>query len=126
MLDLEIPTEWTEETNIQRNQMRLALHLNIAQCALKCGRWDEAVHHTTFALKTQPGSVKALYRRALAHFSKPVHANGLQFALEDLSRAAELEPQNKEVAKLLVEVRQAQKKLDRAQSSMYSKMLAGA
>jgi hypothetical protein len=36
MLDLEVPCAWdNEQHNVERNQLRLQLHLNIAACALK-------------------------------------------------------------------------------------------
>ena len=124
ILDLEVPAEWTEQTNIARNTTRCALHLNIAQCALKTGAWDDALAHATRALKIDPHSVKALYRRALAHMRKPGHANGLTLAQEDLTRAAALEPTNREVAKMLGEARQAQRGVDRDQKSVFSKMIS--
>jgi len=62
LLDLEIPTDWTaEEFLLKRNQLRLALHLNIALCAVKDGegRWDEAIWHSSRALKIDNKNVKA-------------------------------------------------------------------
>ena len=123
LLDLEIPTQWDEVTNIERNKLRLALHLNIAQCALKNGRFDEAIFHCDGALKTDGKNVKALYRRACAHLSKPEHVNGLSCALFDLERAHELDGGNREVLTKLSEVRSVQKGLDvRQAASCYCKM----
>ena len=75
---------------------KLGLHLNIAQCALKTGAWDDALAHATRALKIDPHSVKALYRRATALESK----GDYELAKADLARAAELAPDDKAVAKL--------------------------
>jgi len=48
---------------------RLALHLNIAACALRTADYDNAVFHATRALRTDPKNVKALFRRASAAVS---------------------------------------------------------
>ena len=65
-----------------RNLLRLALHLNVTQCALKTERWDEAITHATRALEIDRRNAKAIYRRALAHFQKPEHSNGISLAKE--------------------------------------------
>jgi len=127
LLDLEIPTDWEQEKHIiSRNHLRLTLHLNIALCAVKSSLWDEALWHSSRALKIDPKNVKALFRRACANFKKPEHPNGLHDALDDLRAATELDPQNKEVASLLAEARRRQKLIDKGQAGMYSKMLEAA
>ena len=44
------------------------------------------------ALLLDKENVKALFRRGQAHLLRPDHINGLALALEDLGRAAQLEP----------------------------------
>mmetsp|Transcript_10782 Transcript_10782/g.34568 ORF Transcript_10782/g.34568 Transcript_10782/m.34568 type:complete len:358 (+) Transcript_10782:51-1124(+) len=123
LLDLEVPTQWTEETNIERNKLRLALHLNIAACALRTADYDNAVFHATRALRTDPKNVKALFRRASAHLAKAGDVNGLEAALADLGRARELDPDNRDVVAKLAEARRRQKAADRDAASVFSKMV---
>ena len=142
MLDLETPLEWQLEQHVvERNQLRLQLHLNVAACGLKLpidkpypnlstpkNEWDphqETIAHCTRVLKVDRNNVKALYRRALAHLMLPSerHINGLALALEDLSRAAELDPSNAEVRKELKRARQLQKEVDQKEQGMFTKMI---
>lgn len=125
LLDLEIPTQWDELSNIERNRMRVALQLNIALCALKCAAYDEAISQCERVLKTDPKNVKALFRRGCAHLKKPGHVNGLALGLEDLRRAHGLEPQNREVATKLAQARAQQKIVDKEQAATFGKMLQG-
>lgn len=112
MLDLEIPTEWAPETNIERNRLRLSLHLNIAACCLRTRDFDGAIFHATRALRTQPKNVKALFRRGSAHLALfRERATALDAALADLEMARQLDPDNKEVAIKLAEARARQKQV---------------
>jgi len=142
MLDLEVPCEWQlEEHHVQRNQMRLALHLNVAACGLKMPtekpypnlstpkmHWDpqhDVINHCTRVLDVDKTNVKALYRRAQGHLLLPQerHINGLAEATMDLKRALELDPQNAEVRKEFRRVKDLQKQADSKASSMYTKMV---
>ena len=84
LLDLETPCEWYQEEHIiERNQLRLQLHLNTALCGLKVPperqfpnlqapkiHFDphhDAIFHCTRVLDVDKRNVKALYRRACAH-----------------------------------------------------------
>jgi len=142
MLDLEVPIEWLlEEHTVQRNQLRLQLHLNVAACALKMpivkpypnlctpkkevDAHKDAIRHCTRVLDTDKHSVKALYRRALAHLMRPPerHINGLADALNDLKRALELDPENADVKRELKRARALQKEIDKKESGMFTKMI---
>jgi tetratricopeptide (TPR) repeat protein len=112
MLDLEIPTQWSPETNIERNRLRLSLHLNIAACCLRTRDYVGAIFHATRALRTQPKNVKALFRRGSAHLALfRERATALDAALADLEMARQLEPENREVANKLLEARAKQKQV---------------
>mmetsp|Transcript_1258 Transcript_1258/g.1552 ORF Transcript_1258/g.1552 Transcript_1258/m.1552 type:complete len:158 (-) Transcript_1258:143-616(-) len=124
MLDLEIPTEWTPETNIERNKLRLSLHLNIAACCLRTHDYESVIFHTTRALRTEPTNVKALFRRGCAHLALfNEKATSLDLALADLSRSKQIEPHNKEVAAKLAEAKARQKQVDGEAASVFSRML---
>ena len=142
MLDLETPLEWLlEEHLVERNQLRLQLHLNVAACGIKLPvvksypnlstpktYWDpqhDAISHCTRVLRVDPENVKALFRRAVAHLLLPPerHINGLHLALEDLRRAVELDPQNADVKRELKRAKGLQKELDLVESGRFSKMI---
>jgi hypothetical protein len=74
-------------------------------------------------LEADPTNVKALFRRGQAHFLRPSHINGLALALEDLRRAAELEPGDTGVRSMLARARAQQKSLDQKDASMFGRML---
>lgn len=141
MLDLEIPCQWNEDQNIQRNHLRLQCHLNVAACGLKFPPrpWghpnlstpktffdplQDAIFHCTRVLAVDPENVKAYYRRAQAHLQKPPeeHINGLQLAREDLKMALHLDPQNAEVRKLAARAKELQKQVDAKAAGMMTKM----
>ena len=142
ILDLEIPTSWSEEQNVERNHLRLQCHLNIAACGLKFpprpwphpnlstpkGFFDplqETIFHCTRVLAADRANVKAYYRRAQAHMAKPAaeHINGLQEALADLKRAFELDPRNTDVRKLYSDAKQRQKQADAQAAGVFTKMI---
>lgn len=142
MLDLEVPVEWENEKQVvERNQLRVALHLNCAACALKLSpqrayphlqtpkmHYDvhhDAIFHCERVLSADKHNVKALYRRAQAHLAMPPvrHINGLAKAREDLQHALEVDPQNAEVRKELKRALELQKKTDAKAASMYTKMI---
>ncbi|KAL1523343.1 hypothetical protein AB1Y20_018288 [Prymnesium parvum] len=141
MLDLEIPCQWSEQQNIERNHLRLQAHLNIAACGLKIPPrpwshpnlsppktyWDplhDAIFHCTRVLAVDPANVKAYFRRAQAHLQKPPseHINGLQLAKEDLKKALELDPKNVEVRKLYAKAKELQREADAKAASVMTKM----
>jgi hypothetical protein len=142
MLDLETPVEWLNEAHVvERNQLRTQLHLNVAACGLKMSLvkpypnlstpktyWDphlDVIHHCSRVLRVDKHNVKALYRRALAHLMIPSerHINGLALALEDLSLAHKLEPDNGEVLHELKRARGLQKQVDQQQQGLFTKMI---
>ena len=143
MLDLEVPVKWENDSLLlQRNQLRVALHLNCAACAakldyqrgypmLQCPKYHYNVHrdaifHTTRVLDADKHNIKALYRRAQVHLLIPAehHINGLALAIEDLDHALEHDPQNDDVKKLLRRARERQKRDDSKAANMYTKMIS--
>ena len=142
LLDLETPIEWlVEEHAVERNQLRLQLHLNVAACGIKLPvekpyptlstpkhMWDpqqDAIAHCSRVLKVDQCNVKALYRRAIAHLLLPAdrHINGLACALDDLQRAIQLEPQNAELKRELKRAKAMQRELDQRQAGMFTRMI---
>ncbi|XP_061402912.1 AH receptor-interacting protein [Musca vetustissima] len=67
---------------------KVPLLLNYAQCKLLAKDYYAVIEHCTEVLQLDPDNVKALYRRAKAHFG----AWNPKEAREDFQRAAELDP----------------------------------
>jgi len=87
------------------SQLALTLHLNLAQACLRLAddaHFERAIEACNAALSLDPGSVKALYRRAVARARHP--QGNLEVARVDLRRALELEPRNREVREELTKV----------------------
>ena len=143
LLDLEVPCAWDiEEHNVERNQMRLLMHLNVAACGVKFEttkpypnlstpklHWDphlDAIFHCGRVLDVDARNVKALYRRAQAHLALPAerHINGLALALDDLKLALDVAPDDAAIKKEYARARSLQKEADRKGASIYSKMVA--
>lgn len=105
------PAEWTV--------LALALHLN---AAMLCSRilpastplWAACKLHCDQALEIEPGSVKALYRRALACMGLGGDL-GMAEASKSLHTALQLDPKNKQVKNELRKVRSVAKEKDRQQ-----------
>ncbi|CAN0422717.1 unnamed protein product [Ectocarpus sp. 12 AP-2014] len=97
--------------------VQLSLYLNLAQCYLKLQSWDQVVNNCTLALKLDPESSKALYRRAYARFAKKDYDN----AKTDLDKAQGYAPGDKAVATLLKKVDSVLKKQQEKEKKMWSK-----
>lgn len=67
---------------------KVPLLLNYAQCRLLAQDYYSVIEHCTEVLQLDPDNVKALFRRAKAHYG----AWNPQEAREDFQRAAELDP----------------------------------
>jgi len=82
---------WLEPQELEaRRTSLIALHLNLALCAVKDNRLRDARKHATVALGADPNSAKALYRRG----STALAQGDYDEAQDDLLRAAELQPQD--------------------------------
>ncbi|KAJ0405661.1 hypothetical protein ATCC90586_004464 [Pythium insidiosum] len=77
-------------------QLKLSLHLNLAQCYLKLEQWPKAIANCGDALALDAANPKALYRRALA-FEKE---KNLEAAAADVRAALASAPEDKAILKL--------------------------
>merc|ERR1740129_1550570 len=99
------PRERGGQPRRRASQLALTLHLNLAQACLRLAddaHFERAIEACNAALSLDPGSVKALYRRAVARARHP--QGNLEVARVDLRRALELEPRNREVREELTKV----------------------
>ena len=143
ILDLEVPVQWQNDKElVERNNLRVSMHLNCAACALKIepGRayphlqtpkmhYDvhhDGIFHCERVLAFDPHNVKALYRRAMLHLMIPPerHINGLALAFDDLEHALDADPNNADVKRELKRAKAIQKKTDDKAAGMFTKMIA--
>ena len=101
---------------------KLGLHSTSRSAGSKSGGrvGEQCVRSCKDALAIDPDCVKALYRRAMALESK----GDYELAKADLTRAAELAPDDKAVAKLGARVDAQIKRQEQKEKKMYSKMFA--
>mmetsp|Transcript_41008 Transcript_41008/g.112813 ORF Transcript_41008/g.112813 Transcript_41008/m.112813 type:complete len:918 (-) Transcript_41008:113-2866(-) len=100
----------------KRRSSFVALHLNLALCATKCGRPSDTRRHSSVVLGAEPNNVKALFRRGSAHIAQ----GDLSEALADLQRAAELEPQDRAVREELRLAKQRLTEHRQAEKAMFA------
>mmetsp|Transcript_53788 Transcript_53788/g.144005 ORF Transcript_53788/g.144005 Transcript_53788/m.144005 type:complete len:336 (-) Transcript_53788:69-1076(-) len=81
--------------HMEARRLSLSLHLNLSMVALQLKEYDKVVEETTEALRLEPESSKAFYRRGIA-----AEAQGKNSAAAaDMQRAARIEPRNAEIRK---------------------------
>ena len=79
----------------EREELTVALFLNLAACQLKLRQNGHAFENCSRVLQLRPGCVKALYRRGMA----AMHMGDLARAEGDLREAGRLEPGSRAVRK---------------------------
>ncbi|ETV75657.1 peptidyl-prolyl cis-trans isomerase [Aphanomyces astaci] len=90
--------ESSEDEKSPLKDVQTVLYLNSAMALLKAQDYAGAARSASKALKNDKNNVKALYRRGVAL----LHGNDLDRAKEDLTAAAKLDPQNRDVRRELV------------------------
>ncbi|KAK7200907.1 cyclophilin 40 [Novymonas esmeraldas] len=83
-----------KESHPEVNDKLIACYNNNAMCAIRLQQWSEARHAATLALGIDAQNAKALFRRGTAALS----AGDADGAVEDLTQAHQLEPENAEIA----------------------------
>ena len=84
------------------DQLRVHLLLNLARCRRKMFDFQDAIRLASQVLEIQPGSYQGLHARAKAH-----HANGdLHLAVSDLTAAVRMAPDNRELHRILIGLKQ--------------------
>jgi molecular chaperone DnaK (HSP70) len=112
----------TPDQATEVDALKLSLHLNLGMCWLKITdsdtHLDQAVRACTDALNIDPRSAKALYRRACALEQKKQY----EAAQADLVLAAEVDPEDPAVPKLMARVEAQIKRQLEQEKKMYGKM----
>ncbi|CAD7948503.1 unnamed protein product [Amoebophrya sp. A25] len=107
-------------------QFRETCALNIAAAFLKQQEWAQCRKVCTFVLQHNPGSVKALYRRAQALLG-PAGCGNLEtdLALEDLAQALKVQPDAKEVRDLYNRCKAERDKSNRKEATAFRGIFRG-
>ncbi|KXZ42687.1 hypothetical protein GPECTOR_124g487 [Gonium pectorale] len=105
----------------QAHHLLAVTFCNAAACLLQLGMHADAAFACSKALRYDPYSVKALYRRALAHRLAASTA-GLEAARDDLAEANRLEPANHQVRLALTAVQHELREQRRKERGMYGNM----
>jgi len=74
------------EDNAEVNAVKCTLYLNLVQCYLKLENWELVIRNCDEALKLEPNSVKALYRRSVYY----EHRKEWDKALQDIKQCQKL------------------------------------
>eukprot|EP00929_Paragymnodinium_shiwhaense_P004769 TRINITY_DN10593_c0_g1_i1.p1 TRINITY_DN10593_c0_g1~~TRINITY_DN10593_c0_g1_i1.p1 ORF type:complete len:763 (+),score=247.95 TRINITY_DN10593_c0_g1_i1:76-2364(+) len=100
----------------------VSCYLNIALAAQKQEQWEVMERASTEVLeKVDAANAKAFFRRAQAKIAPPTALDSdRDAAIEDLSKAARLEPQNKAIRELLAKLRTEKNQKRAAEKAQYS------
>ncbi|XP_011305183.1 70 kDa peptidyl-prolyl isomerase-like [Fopius arisanus] len=97
MEPMEPDVERPEELIMKIQELKTSLYNNMAMCQVKYNNQEHAIELCTKVLQRDEYNVKALYRRGCAYGA----LRDNEKAIEDLQRAAELEPDNTAVKEKL-------------------------
>ncbi|OQS07969.1 peptidyl-prolyl cis-trans isomerase [Thraustotheca clavata] len=107
--------EATDEQKEQMKEAQTVLYLNAAMSSLKTKNYTAAASAASKALKNDKQNVKALFRHGVAL----MYLNDLDRAKEDLMAAAKLDPQNRDIRREIVVLKQKMEENKKAQKSVF-------
>jgi len=110
----------TGEEEAERLDLLYTGAMNSALCSLKLEDYYSVVRSAQRALQLRPSSVKALYRKGVAHIRLKEYSQGAQC----LQKVLQLDPQNKAAAKELQTARMASKKSKLSEVLMCQRMFS--
>lgn len=92
----------SDEDKAAVEKLRLTCCLNLSACKTKLGKFDESIVACNTAIELDENNVKALYRRAEA-LVKPTKSSAydVDCAIKDLTKANQLDPEDKTIKTLL-------------------------
>lgn len=95
--------------------MLITLYNNLSMVSVKQENWYKAISYANHTLKLDALSVKALYRRGLAH----ARIGDIDEAKADLSKCLQLEPTNTAAKKELVDLARSSKEVSARQKTSF-------
>jgi len=113
--------KFSDELKQRSAELKRTSELNKAACFLQLGDPTSALSVCNNVLKEDRNNIKAIFRRAKAHYERTEHME----AQHDLERVLELDPGNSEAKALLPHVKRAQKLADKESQSTFAKMCKG-
>merc|ERR1711994_1058841 len=105
-----------DKKEIKKNQV--SCHSNTALCKLKSKDFAECIESCNKALELDADNVKAIFRRGQAHAYNGSNVN----ALSDLKAAQKLNPDDKQIAKMVLVIKKRVKKQKQAEKDLYKGM----
>merc|ERR1712083_216423 len=105
-----------DKKEIQKNQV--SCHSNTALCKLKSKDFAECIESCNKALELDADNVKAIFRRGQAHAYNGSNEN----ALNDLKAAQKLNPDDKQITKMVLVIKKRVKKQKQAEKDLYKGM----
>jgi len=115
---IEYIDDFPDEEKAAAKKIKLSCYLNTSACNLKLKEYKSCQESCKKALEINGSSVKALFRRAQAYSGTNDH----DLALNDLKKALEFEPSNKEIRAEYKKVRSLMAEQDRKEMKMYGSM----
>ncbi|GAY43643.1 hypothetical protein CUMW_076070 [Citrus unshiu] len=117
---IEFHHSFTDDEKHQANGLRLSCYLNNAACKLKLEDYSETSSLCTKVLELEPLNVKALYRRSQAHLK----TSELEKAEADIKRALTIDPNNRDVKLVYMELKDKQREYAKYQAEIFGTMLS--
>lgn len=116
--DLNDTHKWSDDFKRKAAELKNAAEVNKSLCYLKLGDNLQTLTVCNSILRRDPHNVKAMFRRAKAHWGRGEAVE----AARDLERVLDLDPSNAEAKQLLPYTKKAQKKADAQGKNTFSKM----
>merc|ERR1712063_143797 len=107
-----------ETMKTKAKDLKRLCELNKAACFLKVKEYAEAKKACDLVLKDEPNNVKAMFRKAQAHYEM----KDIQDCIRDLKRLIEIDPQNKDARTLMKKAQVAQKEDDKKSKGLFTNM----
>lgn len=117
---LEYDSDFKPEEKEQSNALKIICFNNLAAAKVKTSKWHKVIQLASAALQIDANNVKALYRRAkgLNNIKEWDHARA------DIKKALELDPNNVDVKRELLDINKRQKEYDSTDAKAMKKLLS--
>jgi len=115
---IKYANEWKDDEKNQAEELQILLNNNIAAIKSKTKKWKDVIKYTNDVLKINPSNVKALFRKGVAQSTLSEYEE----AKKTLSKALEIDPDNKDIARELTRLKKKIIIQDKKDRQIYQKM----